>query len=104
MSSHVNGSHANGADSIPFDGYTAKLHKGEMVIPNKQAQGVAQASDITALLDAIKNMDENTQAALIAIAQNTGKTAKIEQKWDNDGMPVTRDYSDGNYTKVKIVA
>jgi hypothetical protein len=32
----------------------------------------------------------NNQAAQIAIAQNTGKTAKILQQFDGDGMPATR--------------
>ncbi len=36
----VNGSHASGADYIPFDGYRAELHRGEMVLPAGVAQGV----------------------------------------------------------------
>lgn len=31
----VDGSHYNGLKSVPFDGYTASLHKGEAVIPAK---------------------------------------------------------------------
>jgi phage-related protein len=34
----VNGSHASGLDYVPFDGYIAELHKGEMVVPAKQAK------------------------------------------------------------------
>lgn len=30
--SNVDGSHASGLDYVPFDGYLAKLHKGEMVL------------------------------------------------------------------------
>lgn len=33
----VNGSHANGLDYVPFDGYIAELHRGEMVVPAAQA-------------------------------------------------------------------
>lgn len=32
-SQHLNGSHANGLGFVPFDGYRAELHKGEMVLP-----------------------------------------------------------------------
>lgn len=67
----VNGSHANGLDSVPFDGYTAKLHKGEMVLPAKQAQGVAQGSDMKAVVEAINNLKEDNssenQAAIGAL-------------------------------------
>ena len=31
VDANVNGSHANGLDYVPFDGYIAKLHKGERV-------------------------------------------------------------------------
>lgn len=37
-SKSVNGSHASGLDYVPFDGYIAELHKGEMVVPAKQAK------------------------------------------------------------------
>lgn len=33
----VNGSHASGLDYVPFDGYIAQLHKGEMVVPAEEA-------------------------------------------------------------------
>lgn len=34
----VNGSHASGLNNVPFDGYVAELHKGEMVIPARQSE------------------------------------------------------------------
>ena len=34
----VNGSHANGLDYVPFNGYIAELHKGEMVVPAAEAR------------------------------------------------------------------
>lgn len=33
----INGSHAGGLDYVPFDGYVAELHRGEMVLPANQA-------------------------------------------------------------------
>lgn len=42
----INGSHRSGLDYVPFDGYIAELHKGEMVLTSKQAgllrSGIAQ--------------------------------------------------------------
>lgn len=42
----VNGSHRSGLDYVPFDGYIAELHKGEMVLTSQQAglwrSGIAQ--------------------------------------------------------------
>lgn len=34
----VNGSYAAGLDYVPFDGYIAELHKGEMIVPAAQAE------------------------------------------------------------------
>lgn len=36
----VMGSHADGLNYVPFDGYIAELHKGEMVVPEKQADAL----------------------------------------------------------------
>lgn len=58
----VNGSHAGGLDSVPFDGYTAKLHKGEMVLPATQAKGVAQADDMKDLIEAINSLKSDNSA------------------------------------------
>ena len=33
-----NGSHANGLDYVPFDGYVAQLHKGERVLTKKESK------------------------------------------------------------------
>lgn len=34
----IDGSHASGLDYVPFDGYVAELHKGEMVVPSQSAE------------------------------------------------------------------
>ena len=36
----VDGSHARGLDFVPFDGYVAELHKGEMVVPAAEARAI----------------------------------------------------------------
>ncbi len=39
----VAGSHATGLNSVPYDGYIAELHKGEMIIPQRQSERIRQA-------------------------------------------------------------
>lgn len=36
----TDGSHARGPDFVPFDGYVAELHKGEMVVPAAEARAM----------------------------------------------------------------
>jgi len=90
----LNGSHANGLDSVPFDGYRAELHRGEMVLPAHVAQSVRGGSgnnDLTReLLAEIRKLRADLQAQNLAIAQNSRETAKLMRKWDGDGMPSTR--------------
>jgi phage-related minor tail protein len=81
----VNGSHAGGADYIPFDGYRAELHKGEAVVTSANnvklakmlnidwsqygAQNtVALASGIRALIDRVGQLEN---ALVQASAQST---------------------------------
>ena len=37
VNTNVDGSHAGGLDYVPFDGYIAELHKGEMVLTSAEA-------------------------------------------------------------------
>lgn len=38
VTSFFNGSHANGLDYVPFDGYVAQLHKGERVLTKEESK------------------------------------------------------------------
>jgi len=76
LASHPNGSHANGLDNVPFDGYTAKLHKGEMVLPAKQAQGVVQGSDISGLSSDINKSNADSLEVLSAMQSDIRKLYK----------------------------
>lgn len=40
----TNGSHANGLDYVPFDGYIAELHKGEMILTADEAKDLRNGS------------------------------------------------------------
>lgn len=41
----IDGSHAQGLDYVPFDGYIAELHQGEMVVPKREAAMLRSAYD-----------------------------------------------------------
>ena len=60
----VNGSHANGLDYVPFDGYIAELHKGEMVVPAAQASSLRSGGygPVYITVNAAKGQSEETIA------------------------------------------
>lgn len=43
IGSKPNGSHYHGLDSVPYDGYTARLHRGETVLTAQEAQTYREA-------------------------------------------------------------
>lgn len=83
----ANGSHANGLDFVPFDGYRAELHQGEMVLPAHVAQSVRGApagggnSDLTReLLEEMRQMKNEIillKHAAIKTSDNTKQAADI---------------------------
>lgn len=48
------------------------------------------SADTPASADDVRAMREELNAALIAVAQNTSKTARLLQRWEGDGLPDTR--------------
>lgn len=70
-SKKVNGSHAFGLGYVPFDGYIAELHRGEMVLPAKEAaqlrkSNAASYSNISITVNGAKYNDEETLTEAIA--------------------------------------
>lgn len=68
----INGSHALGLDYVPFDGYIAQLHQGEMVLTRAQAELLRQQARMAAtpgndLTEAIRSSAEGTVNGLSAI-------------------------------------
>lgn len=65
----VNGSHANGLNSVPFNGYIAQLHKGEQVLTAPEASNYKAGGNMQPLVNEIKSLHDeirnlrNDQAA-----------------------------------------
>ena len=57
----VNGSHASGLDYVPFDGYIAELHRGEMVVPADEASMLRGGSGNTMVQQMERMIDLWTQ-------------------------------------------
>ena len=100
----INGSHAGGLTSVPYDGYTAELHAGERVLTafearNYSAQSSSGSSDVVAAIDRLTEENRELRAELtafktqsqaenLAIAQSVGKVARLTQRFDDNGMLV----------------
>ena len=86
----VNGSHANGLDNVPFDGYIAQLHKGEMVLPAGQSDYLRNgetAKQFKALKDEIITLRKSNSALLAEISKSSASSAKTAKQLSK-GAPV----------------
>lgn len=86
----VNGSHAGGLDSVPFDGYRAELHKGEAVVTSANNQKLSQmlnidwskfgTNDNAALLSEIKSLRAEVAATRQSQQQIAAATLQQSQQ------------------------
>ncbi len=81
----VNGSHFNGLERVPFDGYIAQLHAREMVVPAQQAE-IFRSMDfssfgrgVESMVGEIKSMRSELQSARAENAQLMAMLAKVMQ-------------------------
>ena len=90
----VDGSHAQGLDYVPFDGYIAALHQGEMVVPKREAAMLRSAYDNastsgTSIERTIHNAAAGMVNGLAALNQGGGFPKEIVLKLEN-GKEVAR--------------
>ena len=79
------GSHFNGLERVPFDGYIAQLHAREMVVPAQQAD-IFRSMDfssfgrgVESMVGEIKSMRSELQSARAENAQLMAMLAKVMQ-------------------------
>jgi phage-related minor tail protein len=75
----IDGSHLNGLEKVPFDGYIAKTHKDEAILTAPQARAWRAGGD-AALISEVKRLGDKLDrlhAATEATALNTSGTTRI---------------------------
>lgn len=80
----VDGSHADGLERVPFDGYIAELHAGERV------QTATQVAATDRMAAEMVGLRQNLNDLMMVVAKSVAKTARIEDRWDKNGLPPTR--------------
>lgn len=80
---NLNGSHADGLDYVPFDGYVAELHKGEMVLPAESAEFVragggngAVVQMLGRILDAIEGSNTPSETSIVFNNREFGRLVR----------------------------
>ena len=79
VATKTDGSHANGLDYVPFDGYRATLHQGERV------QTASQARSDDSLTVRLIGVMESMRAELAVTAAATKRTADLLRRVTRDG-------------------
>ena len=80
----IDGKFASGINRIPFDGFRAELHEGERV------QSVAEVRRADLMVAEMSNLRGNLNELMLVVAKAVNKTARIESRWDTNGLPPTR--------------
>ena len=80
----VDGRHQSGLNSVPFDGYIAELHAGERV------QTASQVAATDRMAAEMVGLRQNLNDLMMVVAKSVAKTARIEDRWDKNGLPPTR--------------
>jgi len=81
---HTDGKHQSGLNSVPYDGYIAELHAGERVQTRAQ---VAATDRMSSEMVGLRN---NLNELMLVVAKAVAKTARIEDRWDKNGLPPVR--------------
>jgi hypothetical protein len=81
----LDGSHAQGLNYVPFDGYRAELHRGERVLTAQEAESYGNSATLEALvkelLAKVSDLDSNARAT----AYHTSETNKRLDRVMPDG-------------------
>ena len=77
----INGTHADGLDYVPYDGYIAELHKGEMVVPALESKflrsGTFGNAEVVPLLERILFALEDRESETMSVVLNNREFARL---------------------------
>ncbi len=99
-------SFAVGSPYVPND-MLANIHQGEIIMDRSSsdvlrrygipasgsADNRAMVAELKELRREVAQLRAENKSGQFAIAKNTGKSARVAEKWDVDGLP---DYRDGS--------
>jgi len=80
----VDGSFREGLPYVPHDGFVAQLHAGERVLTAEQTMSADRMS-----MD-MGELKQTMEEIMVAVARNTQRLYRINDRWDKDGLPPTR--------------
>jgi len=80
----VDGSFREGLPYVPHDGFVAELHAGERVLTAEQTMAADRMS-----MD-MGELKQTMEEIMVAVARNTQRLYRINDRWDKDGLPPTR--------------
>jgi TP901 family phage tail tape measure protein len=81
----LDGSHEDGLDSVPFDGYVAQLHKGETVLNAASAKNYRDDATMKDLIEVITQMKDDNSTENRAIIEWVKKQFKLLERVTPDG-------------------
>lgn len=87
----IHGSHAGGLDEVPFDGYTARLHKGESVSTAAETKRMRNDATLADIVMAIENLHKDNSAENQAMNSNLTTVRKRIVDVTQNGTSLTVD-------------
>lgn len=84
ITKNIDGSHANGLGSVPYDGYIAQLHSGEEVRTSRAVK------DADSVATEIRLLRWDLTSIGSALSSRQLLSLKILEDWDGKGLPATR--------------
>lgn len=85
------GDHLGGWRMVGENGPELEYTEPSTIVSNNNSKKMMDNSEV---VDAINNLAQTVMAGDLAIAQNTSEIAKINRRWDGNGIPETRDESE----------
>jgi hypothetical protein len=115
LADFIDGSHANGLDSVPFDGYRAELHKNEMVLTADVSDHIRQSMRITGsqqpatdpalirLVETLVASNQRLEKEVAALRSERSSADNVANKKRDQQIKVSKSAARSNRSKQEIV-